>query len=63
MPAVSQALKASMIEWLQLQAHRYLGWHWPDEGEFPRRFDGFSFHATCRMCGKDIMLDSQGNWF
>ena len=27
------------------------------------RFDGCSFHAICSKCVKEVMQDSQGNWF
>lgn len=41
--------------------HDLLGWHTPDNS--PQWHDGCSEHATCKHCGKDIMQDSQGNWF
>lgn len=41
--------------------HDILGWHRPDAS--PKRFDGLSEHSVCKHCGKDIMQDSQGNWF
>jgi hypothetical protein len=37
------------------------GWHNGKKG--PRSFDGCSLHATCSKCGKEVMQDSQGNWF
>jgi len=40
--------------------HWLLGWGFPDES---RRNDGCSDHAMCVICGEDLMLDSQGNWF
>lgn len=40
--------------------HGVLGRHRPDETIFN---DGCSFHSYCRFCGKEIMQDSQGNWF
>lgn len=46
---------------LRFYYHDILGWHTPDNS--PQRFDGCSVHATCKYCGKDIMQDSQGNWF
>ena len=42
--------------------HDVLGWHIPDDSA-DQGFDGCSFHAKCKHCGKDIMQDSQGNWF
>lgn len=41
--------------------HDVLDWHTPDDK--PQHHDGCSYHATCKYCGKDIMQDSQGNWF
>lgn len=41
--------------------HDILGWCEPDGKG--KTFDGCSIHARCRFCGKDIMQDSQGNWF
>jgi hypothetical protein len=40
--------------------HNILGWHNNKGGA--KSFDGCSFHATC-SCGKEVMMDSQGNWF
>lgn len=42
--------------------HDILGWHDPDPDE-ERWSDGCSVHCHCRYCGKEIMKDSQGNWF
>lgn len=41
--------------------HDFLGWHTPDDS--PSWHDGCSEHAVCKYCRKDIMQDSQGNWF
>ncbi len=41
--------------------HDILKWHIPDNNL--HRFDGCSFHNICKHCGKEIMQDSQGNWF
>lgn len=46
---------------LKIWYHDVLGWHTPDDS--PQHSDGCSKHATCKYCGKDIMMDSQGNWF
>lgn len=40
--------------------HDVLGWHKPTD---EREFDGCSPHSRCKYCGKEIMRDSQGNWF
>lgn len=39
---------------------RVLGWHLS-----PNKigFDGCSATGTCPRCGKDVLQDSQGNWF
>lgn len=37
-----------------------LGWHRPKREAF---FDGVNIHSKCKYCGKEIMQDSQGNWF
>lgn len=42
--------------------HNVLGWHMPKENE-KNSFDGCSEHNHCKYCDKDIMQDSQGNWF
>lgn len=41
--------------------HDFLHWHRPDGS--PLRNDGLTDHSICKHCGKDIMRDSQGNWF
>lgn len=41
--------------------HDFMDWHSPDDN--PKKFDGCNMHARCKHCGKDIMQDSQGNWF
>lgn len=42
--------------------HDLLGWHEPDE-KAKVGFDGCSLHTICKYCHKEIMQDSQGNWF
>jgi len=42
-------------------ACKQFGWHNGNGGS--KSFDGCSIHATCSKCGKEVMLDSQGNWF
>ena len=41
--------------------HGLMGWHRPDK--YARFSDGCSIHSRCRYCKKEIMQDSQGNWF
>jgi hypothetical protein len=38
---------------------RHLGLHRPAE----IISDGFQKRSTCKSCGKEILFDSQGNWF
>lgn len=40
--------------------HDILKYHLPDD---KMTFDGASMCSHCRFCGKEIMQDSQGNWF
>lgn len=47
--------------WFKFWYHDVFHWHRPDDK--PEWSDGLSFRATCKYCGKDIMQDSQGNWF
>lgn len=42
--------------------HDVLGWHTPTETE-KNTFIGCSMRNHCKFCGKEIMKDSQGNWF
>jgi hypothetical protein len=42
--------------------HNIMGWHQPKDDE-NITFDGCSIHCVCKHCGKEIMQDSQGNWF
>ena len=39
--------------------HDILGWHDCD----CTGFDGASATGRCKYCGKECMMDSQGNWF
>ncbi len=50
--------KGRVFKWFY---HNILGWHLPSDKL--QEFDGCSFHAHCKICGKEIMQDSQGNWF
>lgn len=49
------------LGWFKFFYHDILGWHVPDDSE--QWSDGCSQHAKCRHCGREIMQDSQGNWF
>ena len=41
-----------------------MGWHnGKGKSSDGVSFDGCSVHARCSKCGKDVMQDSQGNWF
>ena len=41
--------------------HNILNWHLPDDE--PQEFDGCNIHTHCKYCGKEIIQDSQGNWY
>lgn len=40
----------------------WLAWHSVRDIDFVAS-NAFQIKATCRLCGKKVMLDSQGNWF
>lgn len=40
--------------------HDVMGWHIPSDKE-SQEFDGVNTHAHCKICGKEIIQDSQGN--
>ena len=42
--------------------HDCFGWHKPED-ENNSEFDGYNLHNKCKYCGKEIVQDSQGNWF
>lgn len=46
--------------WFKWFYHDILGWHKPT-AEID--FDGCNANSHCKYCGKEIMQDSQGNWF
>lgn len=49
------------LGWFHKWFHDILGWHVPID---PIMYnDGCSMHSECKYCHKDIMQDSQGNWF
>ena len=48
-------------DWFKIFFHDVLGCHQPDSTL--KWYDGCSEHSNCKHCGKDIMQDSQGNWF
>ena len=48
--------------WFKFIYHDIFAWHKPEK-HTEVWFDGLSLHSTCKYCGKEIMEDSQGNWF
>jgi hypothetical protein len=46
--------------WFKWFYHDILGWHKPTD---EKEFDGCNTCSHCKYCGKEIMQDSQGNWF
>lgn len=50
------------LGWFKFFYHNLLKWHTPDiEYEITQR--DINTHARCKHCGKEIIQDSQGNWF
>ena len=51
---------ALLNRWLPKWACLKFGWHLaPNE----QAFDGCSCSGKCPRCGKNVLQDSQGNWF
>lgn len=46
---------------LGLWVCRVLDWHNPGPARLPSM--AISPHAICRRCGRELLMDSQGNWF
>lgn len=42
--------------------HDVLKWHLPDENGSVE-YDGVNIHCYCKFCHKEIIQDSQGNWY
>ena len=42
--------------------HDIFKWHIPKDDE-QATFDGCTLHSHCKLCDKEIMSDSQDNWF
>ena len=40
--------------------HDIMGWHLPDN---TKKTEGINTCSKCKICKKDIIRDSQGNWF
>lgn len=40
--------------------HDIFGWHVPGDKLW---YGDFAVHSYCRICGREIIQDSQGNWF
>lgn len=45
---------------IRLWAHRNLDWHFAVD---VTGFDGCSVVGVCRVCDRQVLLDSQGSWF
>ena len=52
-------MKKKKINWFK-RFCCWMGWHSPLSKLY---HDGHEYHATCKNCGKDLLMDSQGNWF
>lgn len=47
-------------KWLPVWFCHKMGWHLAPKMQL---FDGCSMGGTCPRCDKEVMRDSQGNWF
>jgi len=54
---------AQIRQWVRSFLHDKIGWHTVAHGIVGWKFDGFNVHNTCDQCGKELLRDSQGNWF
>lgn len=54
------ALMYIKFGWFKSFYHNIIGWHKPLEKQY---MTGTNIISTCEYCGKEIMKDSQGNWF
>lgn len=52
---------SALLAWWKHFIHDVLDWHTPDNKVW--WFDGATTHSKCKVCGVNIGLDSQGNWF
>lgn len=41
--------------------HNLMGWHLPENEK--NELLGINIKSKCRFCGREIIQDSQGNWF
>lgn len=48
------------LGWLRFFYHDILKWHVPED---IRLIYGINVESICKYCGKEIIQDSQGNWF
>jgi hypothetical protein len=53
-------LLALSNRWLPKWFCDHMGWHLAPKRQ---RFDGCSFGGECSRCGREVLQDSQGNWF
>ena len=51
-----------MIERIRRFMHDHLGWAYPERGSEYFRYMDINEHATCRFCGAELLMSSQG-WF
>lgn len=57
-------LKAIILKLPRLILCEFMDHHNNKHQEQPKTyFDGASLHARCGRCGREVMQDSQGNWF
>ena len=48
--------------WFKFLYHDALGWHEPAK-DAEQSYNGCNIKSTCKYCGKEVLQDSQGNWF
>jgi hypothetical protein len=58
-PAIPELKDIPLTLWQKFW-HNFMGWHKPYT---ITGFDGCSIHATCDICGKKGLIDSNGDLF
>jgi hypothetical protein len=53
-------MKYQMKATLWERFREFMGWHNPIDISGS---DGCSFQSKCKLCGEELLMDSQGNWF
>ena len=61
-PMIPLAMISMVVSWFHesIWFCNVFGWH---KAPKEQGFDGCSANGVCPVCGKEVLQDSQGNWF